>query len=99
MKVHQNTASGMPNGNGAWHSLVAWFETDEWHELMAASLERAIDGISYKESGKQTIGVSLTSLTASSISMQSIVEQILTLSQGSYAYSSKHSLRPLRMPT
>ena len=46
----------MPNGNGAWHSLVAWFETDEWRELMAASLERAIDGISYRESGDQTIG-------------------------------------------
>lgn len=58
VKVHQTTASGIHNGNGngAWHSLVTWFETNEWQELMAASLEKAIDGIIYKELGDQTVG-------------------------------------------
>ena len=55
VKVHQATASSMPNGNGAWQSLVAWFETNEWQELMAASLEKAIDGIVYKELGDRTV--------------------------------------------
>ena len=43
--LHESLAFGHPNGNGAWNSLVDWFETKESNELMALSIEKEIHDI------------------------------------------------------
>ena len=50
VKMHESPAFGHPNGNGAWKSLIDWFETRESNELMALSIERAINAITYTDS-------------------------------------------------
>ena len=62
--MHEAYTFGQPNGNGAWRSLIDWFETRDSNELMALSIERAISDIKYTDADTQTIGVSLTVLMA-----------------------------------
>ena len=56
VREHEASAFGHPNGNGAWNSLIAWFETTESNELMALSIEKALHEIKYTEDDAQTIG-------------------------------------------
>ena len=55
LKMHESSAFGHPNGNGAWKSLIDWFETRESNELMALSIERTINDITYTDADTQKI--------------------------------------------
>ena len=57
VKVHQNSAFGEPNGNGAWRELVSWYETSHATEIMTNSILQAIEALSFKDSSSQTVGV------------------------------------------
>ena len=55
-KMHELSAFGHPDGNGACNSLIDWFETRESDALMELSIERVINTITYTYAGSHTIG-------------------------------------------
>lgn len=56
VKIQESSAFGNQNGNGAWQSLIDWFETHESNKLIALSIERAINAITYTDADAHTIG-------------------------------------------
>ena len=55
VEVHENTADGEPNGNGAWNALVKYFETEDSTEIMTRSVEKALNSLKYSDSSSQSI--------------------------------------------
>ena len=55
-KKHHKTAFGQPNGNGAWKSLISWYETSQRKEIMTRSLLKDIESLLFSDSGSQTMG-------------------------------------------
>ena len=47
---------GEPNGNRVWKDLIHWYETSQATEIMTNSILKAIESLSFKDSGSQTMG-------------------------------------------
>ena len=54
--MHEKSADGEANGNGAWQGLIKWYETEQAQEIMTRSILHEIESLSYNDSGSQTMG-------------------------------------------